>query len=128
MKRVLVIEDNESNRYMIRCLLEQNGFEIVEAVTGEGGVEAAARERFDLIIMDIQLPDINGLEATRRIRQSSGDGDVPIIAVTSYAMTGDKTRAFDAGCTAYIEKPIEPDKFIKHVKKYIKLNKKGTQP
>ena len=118
MKGVLVIEDNDNNLYLIRFILEKNGYEVIEARTGISGVEAAVKEKPDLILMDIQLPDINGYEATRRIRASEADGKVPIIAITSYAMTEDKEKALEAGCTGYIEKPINPETIIMEIEKY----------
>ena len=119
MKRILVIEDNETNLYLIRFMLEKKGYEVVEAREGTAGVGLAIKEKPDLIIMDIQLPDIDGLEATRRIRAGEADGGIPIVALTSYAMTGDRERALAAGCTGYIEKPINPETFITQIEKYL---------
>jgi len=109
VKRVLVIEDNEKNMYLMTFLLEKMGHRVLQAVTGEEGVETAEREVPDLVLMDIQLPGIDGFEATRRIRASVAARDVPIVAVTSFAMTGDRERLLAAGCNGYIEKPIDPD-------------------
>jgi len=117
MKRILVVEDNEANLYLVRFMLEKKGYEVIEAREGIAGVELAIKEKPDLIIMDIQLPDIDGLEATKRIRASEADGDIPIIALTSYAMMGDRERALAAGCTGYIEKPINPETFIAELEK-----------
>jgi two-component system, cell cycle response regulator DivK len=119
MKIILVIEDNENNRYLIGFILRKNGYEVIEARTGEEGVELAIKEKSDLILMDIQLPGIDGLETTRRIRESKADGEIPIIALTSYTMTGDREKALKAGCTGYIEKPINPDTFMSEVEKYL---------
>jgi len=119
MKRILVIEDDETNMYLIGFILRKNGYEVIEARTGEEGVELVIREKPDLVLMDIQLPDIDGLEATKRIRESEADGKIPIIALTSYAMTGDREKALAAGCTGYIEKPINPDTFIGEIEKYL---------
>lgn len=119
MKRILVIEDNETNMYLIGFILRKNGYEVIEARSGEEGVELAIKDKPDLIIMDIQLPGIDGLEATKRIRQSEADGEIPIIALTSYAMTGDREMALSAGCTGYIEKPINTDTFIGEIEKYL---------
>lgn len=116
MKRVLVIEDNTSNIYLIDYILSRTGFEVLKAVTGEEGVELALKEKPDLVLMDIQLPGIDGLEATRRIRRAEGEEHVPIVALTSFAMTGDRERALAAGCTGYIEKPINPETFVDEVK------------
>jgi CheY-like chemotaxis protein len=108
MKEVLVIEDNQDNMRLISYALERSGYAVIGVKTGEEGVELAIRERPCFIIMDINLPGIDGLEATRRIRASEADGDVPIIAITSFAMYGDRNKVLEAGCTAYFEKPIDP--------------------
>jgi len=117
MKRILIVEDNENNMYLISFILKKKGFAILQAKSGEEGIEHACREKPDMIIMDIQLPGMDGLDATRRIRQSGVSGNVPIIALTSYAMTGDREKALDAGCTGYIEKPINPETFIAELEK-----------
>ena len=119
MKRILVVEDNEVNMYLIRFMLEKSGYEVIEAREGAVGVELAIKERPDLIIMDSQLPGIDGLEATERIRASEADSEIPIIALTSFAMAGDRERALTAGCTGYIEKPINPDTFMAEIEKYL---------
>ena len=119
MKRILVVEDNETNLYLIRFMLEKSGYGIIEAKEGAVGVELAIKEKPDLVIMDIQLPDITGLEATKRIRASEADSDIPIIALTSFAMAGDREKALAAGCTGYIEKPINPETFITEIEKYL---------
>jgi len=119
MKRILVIEDNETNMYLIGFILRKNGHEVIEARTGEEGVELAVKEKPDLVLMDIQLPGIDGLEATRRIRKSEADKKVPIVALTSYAMTGDREKSLAASCTGYIEKPINPDTFMGEIEKYL---------
>jgi two-component system cell cycle response regulator DivK len=120
MKKVLVIEDNEKNRYLISFLLKGAGYDVIEAVTGEEGIETALREHPDLILMDIQLPGIDGYETTRRIRASPEGTKVPVIALTSYAMSGDRERALAAGCTGYVEKPINPDTILDEFRKYIR--------
>ena len=119
MKKILVVEDNETNMYLCCRIFKSIGYEVIEARTGEEGVALALKERPDLIIMDIQLPGIDGLETTKRIRESEADGEIPIIALTSYAMAGDKKKALKAGCTGYIEKPINPDTFLGEIKKYL---------
>ena len=111
MKKILVVEDNETNMYLWRRILKNGGYEVIPATSGEEAIELAIKEKPDLILMDIQLPGIDGLEATRRIRKSEVDGEIPIIAITSYAMTGDKEKALSAGYTGYIEKPIDPEVF-----------------
>ena len=119
MKRILIIEDNEDNMYMIKFILEQNNLKVITAQTGSDGYEIALKEKPDLILMDIQLPDINGLEVTKLIRQSEISDLIPIIALSSYAMTGDKQKALDAGCAAYIEKPIDPETIMDSIRKYL---------
>ena len=120
MTKVLVIEDNEKNRYLISFILKGSGYEVIEAITGEEGVEIAIRKRPDLVLMDIQLPGIDGYETTRRIRADSAGEKVPIIALTSYAMTGDRERALAAGCTGYVEKPINPDTILDEIQKFLR--------
>ena len=119
MKKILVVEDNEINMYLCSRILKSSGYEVIEARNGEEGVELAIKEKPDLILMDIQLPDIDGLEATKRIRESEADGEIPIIALTSYAMAGDREKAISVGCTSYIEKPINPETFIAEIEKYL---------
>lgn len=117
--KILVVEDNEQNLYLIKFILEKNGFTVIHAGTGIEGVTMAVNENPDMIIMDIQLPDIDGLEATRRIRKSGANSDLPIVALTSYAMPGDREKALKAGCTGYIEKPINPETIIQEIRKYL---------
>jgi CheY-like chemotaxis protein len=119
MKKILVVEDNQINIYLCSRIIKSSGYEVIEARTGEEGVALALKERPDLIIMDIQLPGIDGLETTKRIRESEADGEIPIIALTSYAMAGDRKKALKAGCTGYIEKPINPETFIAEIKKHL---------
>jgi len=118
MKRILVIEDNEANIYLVRFILEKSGHEVIEARDGASGVARAREPGLDLILVDIQLPDIDGLEVTRRIRGSGADQTVPIVALTSYAMAGDREKALAAGCAGYIEKPIDPETFMTELQKY----------
>lgn len=120
MTKILVVEDNPNNLYLIRFILKKNGFDISEAVTGEEGIIKAAEENPDLILMDIQLPGIDGFETTHRIRAIEKISEIPIIAITSYAMTGDREKALLAGCTGYIEKPIDPDKIISQITEFLK--------
>lgn len=120
MKRILVVEDNEDNFYLIRFILEKNGFEVIEARNGTKGSELAVTEKPDLIIMDVQLPDINGLEVTKKIRASEIGNSIPIVAVTSYAMTGDRDKALKSGCNGYIEKPINPESILEEIMKFLK--------
>jgi CheY-like chemotaxis protein len=115
MKKVLVVEDNADNLRLITYALERHGYEVIAAETGVRGVELAISEHPQFIIMDIELPDIDGVEATRRIRASVADGKIPIIAITSYAMAGDMDRILAAGCTCYFEKPIDPLSIIDQI-------------
>jgi two-component system, cell cycle response regulator DivK len=118
-KRVLVIEDYDDNRRIIREVLTSAGFEVVEAVTGEEGVASALQCQPDLILMDIQLPELDGYEATRRIKAHAELAKVPIIAVTSYALSGDDERARAAGCAAYVTKPFSPRQLLATVKQHL---------
>ena len=119
MKKILVVEDNPSNMYLITYILEKNSFEVIKAETGEEGVVKATEEHPDLVLMDIQLPGIDGFEATQQIRASETNGSLPIIALTSYAMVGDKEKALAMGCTGYIEKPINPDTIIAEILEHL---------
>ena len=119
MKKILVIEDNEDNLYLIKFILESNDYEVIDAREGLAGVQLAIKEKPDLILMDIQLPDINGLEATKKIRASEINDTIPIIALTCYAMPGDKEKALEAGCSGYIEKPIDPETVLSKIQKYL---------
>jgi len=119
MKKILVVEDNETNMYLITFILRKKGYEVLEARSGEEGLELVKKEELDLILMDVQLPGIDGLEATRRIRESEWDGEIPIVALTSHAMVGDREKALAAGCTGYIEKPINPETFMAEIERYL---------
>ncbi len=118
MKKILIVEDNEANMYLFGRILRKAGYEVIEAWSGEEGVEIAIKEKPDLILMDVQLPEMDGLEATKKIRESEAGGEIPIVALTSYAMVGDKQKTLAAGCTGYIEKPINPNTFLAEIKKY----------
>ena len=118
-KRILVIEDQEDNRQIVRDLMTASGYDLIEATTGEEGLAAAARERPDLILMDIQLPGIDGYEVTRRIKANPQLKKIPIIAVTSYALSGDDAKAFAAGCDAYVTKPFVPRQLLAKIREYL---------
>ncbi len=118
-KRILVVEDQEDNRRILRDLLTSVGYEIIEAVTGEEGVALAETGRPDLILMDIQLPGIDGYEATRRVRANPATRQVTIIAVTSYALSGDDVEAREAGCTDYVPKPFSPRALLAKIRQYL---------
>jgi CheY-like chemotaxis protein len=119
---VLVIEDNEQNLYLMRFLLEKNGFTVVEATDGLKGVEMAKETKPNLILLDIQLPRMDGYAVAREIRKNDELAGTPIVAVTSYAMVGDRERVLAAGADGYIEKPIDPEKFIDQIKKHIRFD------
>jgi two-component system cell cycle response regulator DivK len=119
MKRILVIDDHEDNRKILNDLLASAGYEIVEAVTGREGVAMARLHHPDLILMDIQLPEMDGYEATRLIKADSNTELIPIIAVTSYALSGDDAKAFAAGCTGYVTKPFSPRQLLAKVRDHI---------
>jgi two-component system, cell cycle response regulator DivK len=118
-KRILVVEDQEDNRCIVRDLLTSVGYEIVEAVTGEDGVHMAETHVPDLILMDIQLPGIDGYEATRRIKANVALQQIPVIAVTSYALSGDDVKAFEAGCDAYVSKPFSPRALLAKIREFV---------
>lgn len=119
MKTALIIEDNDNNLELIRFILQQAGYRVRFAMTGLEGVQQALTIPPDFIVLDIQLPDINGLEVLKRIRANPIGQNVPIIAMTSYAMSGDKERLLNAGCTSYIEKPIDPMTVIAQIEAVI---------
>jgi len=118
-QRILVVEDQEDNRQILRDLLMNADFEVIEAVDGEAGLEAAAANRPDLILMDIQLPVMDGYEATRRIKADAVLRATPVIAVTSYGLAGDEEKARAAGCDAYISKPYSPRQLLAKVREYL---------
>jgi len=117
--QILVIEDNRDNREILRDLLTSVGYAILEATTGHQGVYVAVTHCPDLILMDIHLPDIDGYEATRRIKAHPALGHIPIIAVTSYALSGDDVKAFQAGCDGYVAKPFNPRTLLATIRTYL---------
>jgi two-component system cell cycle response regulator DivK len=118
--RILVVEDHADNRQIVRDLLTNAGFEMIEAEDGEKGVAAAISERPDLILMDIQLPVLDGYEATRRIKANPDLKAIPIIAVTSYALSGDQAKVIAAGCDAYVPKPYSPRVLLAKIKEFLR--------
>jgi two-component system cell cycle response regulator DivK len=118
-KRILIVEDQEDNRVIMRDLLRTAGYELIEAVDGQEGVQLAQRERPDLILMDIQLPIIDGYEATRRIKAIAELKSTPVIAVTSHALSGDEAKARAAGCDGYVAKPFSPRELLAMVRSYL---------
>jgi two-component system cell cycle response regulator DivK len=119
MSTILVIDDHEDNRRILRDLLTNAGYEVIEALTGEEAVTAAQAHAPALILMDIQLPGIDGYEATRRIKADPALRSIPIIAVTSYALSGDDRKAYEAGCDAYVAKPFSPRALLAKVREYL---------
>ena len=118
-KRILVVEDQDDNRQIIRDLLSAKGYELVEATTGEEGLKLAATGKPDLILMDIQLPGMDGYEVTRRIKAKPELNHIPIIVVTSYALSGDDKKAFDAGCNGYVTKPFSPRVLLAKIREFL---------
>ena len=119
---ILLIEDNAQNSYLTTFILESNGFEVLSVEDGAKGIALAKETNPKLILLDIQLPVMNGYEVATELRKIASLNDVPVIAVTSYAMTGDREKCLAAGCNGYIEKPINPETFISEISEYIKAN------
>jgi two-component system cell cycle response regulator DivK len=119
MPRILVVEDNEDNRDSLSRRLERRGFEVLLAIDGKNGVEMAAAEKPDLILMDMNMPEMDGWEATRKIKAASAADavapDIPVIALTAHAMSGDRERALEAGCSDYHTKPVEFPKLLAQI-------------
>ena len=118
-KTILYVEDNEMNRKIVRDLLKRTAYRLVEANDGEAGVAKALEERPDLILLDIQLPKISGFEATRRLRAEAATANTPIIAITSFALSGDDQKAKEAGATAYLAKPYSPRDLLNLIRKLL---------
>jgi two-component system, cell cycle response regulator DivK len=118
-RRILVVDDQEDNRRILRDLLTASGFEVVEATNGEDGVSLAEARTPDLILMDIQLPGIDGYEATRQIKAKPALSAVPLIVVTSYALSGDDAKAFAAGADGYVSKPFSPRALLAKVREFL---------
>ena len=124
-KVILNVEDNEANRKIVRYLFESKGYKVIEAVDGEEGVRMAEQERPDIILMDVQLPKLSGYEATQRIKANPALRDIPIIAVTSFALSGDDEKAMEAGCDDYIAKPFKPRDLLERVEKLLGAKEVG---
>jgi two-component system cell cycle response regulator DivK len=120
MKQILVVEDTADNRQILRDLLTSAGYALIEAMDGGAGVAAAIEHLPDLILMDIQLPVLDGYEATRRIKAHAATAKIPIIAVTSYALSGDEAKARAAGCDGYIAKPFSPRQLLATVREFLR--------
>ena len=117
--KILYIEDNDQNFYLVDFILNSRGYDIVRARDGNEGIEIAGSLQADLILLDIQLPEMDGYFVAQALRSNPDLYSVPIVAVTSYAMTGDREKAFEAGCTGYIEKPINPSTFAQQIDEYL---------
>jgi two-component system, cell cycle response regulator DivK len=118
-KNILLVEDNEVNRRLAGFLLRSHGYEVREATTAAAAFEMVEKERPDLIVMDIQLPGMDGLEVTKKLKDQPATADIPVIAVTSYAMKGDREKALAAGCAGYVTKPIDKNTFIQEVAAHV---------
>ena len=118
-KRILVVEDQEDNRQIMRDLLTANDYEMTEAENGQEALAAVAKDRPDLILMDIQLPVMDGYEATRRIKADPSLSSIPVIAVTSYALSGDEVKARAAGCNDFVPKPFSPRQLLAKIRQYL---------
>ena len=118
-KKILVIEDNEQNLYLTTYLLEKHGYEVIQARDGRQGIELAGQVEPDLILLDIQLPGMDGYAVARELRNHPDLSHVPIVAVTSHAMAGDREQVLAAGCQGYIEKPINPRTFVSQIEEHL---------
>ena len=118
-RKILIVEDNEQNLYLETFLLEKQNYEVLQARNGEQGLKMAVSDHPDLILLDIQLPVMDGYEVARRLKGDSKTKSIPVVAVTSYAMAGDREAVLATGCEGYIEKPIDPDRFVDQVKAFL---------
>jgi len=114
-KKILLVEDNPVNRRLAEFLLRSQGYQVRSATTAQEAFDTIKAERPDLILMDVQLPGMDGLEATKKLKEEPTTRDIPVVAVTSYAMKGDREKALAAGCSGYITKPIDKDTFVQEV-------------
>jgi two-component system cell cycle response regulator DivK len=117
--KILIIEDNEQNMYLLTFLLNRHGHVALQACDGRQGIELAQKENPDLVLLDIQLPQMDGYAVAREIKAIQMLAGIPIVAVTSYAMVGDREKTIAAGCSGYIEKPINPDTFIEQISEFL---------
>ena len=118
--KALLVEDNENNRYLAQFLLEREGFAVTVALNGKQALEAARREKPDVVVMDIQMPEMDGYETAARFKSDKELADIPLVGVSSFAMPGDRARALEVGFAGYIEKPINPETFGQEVKRFLK--------
>jgi len=124
--RILVIEDNEKNLYLVTFILEKHGYQVVQARDGQTGIELAHQTKPDLILLDIQLPVMDGYAVAQELTKNEALRAIPIVAVTSYAMLGDRERILEAGCSGYVEKPINPATFLDEIEQYLPAGKKDN--
>jgi two-component system, cell cycle response regulator DivK len=117
--KILIIEDNEQNLYLLSFIFNKHGYVVETARDGGEGIIAALGSKPDLILLDIQLPGMDGYAVARCLKSHPGLSDIPIVAVTSYAMMGDREKAIESGCTGYIKKPIDPERFMSQVEEYL---------
>ena len=125
--KILVIEDNERNLYLTTFILENNGYEVVQARDGRKGIELAGQVKPALILLDIQLPVMDGYTVVRELKSNPALADVPIVAVTSYAMVGNREKCLEAGFVGYITKPIDPETFVAEMEKYLSAKNNGSE-
>ena len=119
MKTIIYVEDNEANRMLVRDLLKRTKYKLLEAFDGEAGVAAALEHKPDLILMDVQLPKLSGIDATRRLRAEAATAAIPILVITSFALSGDDQKAREAGATAYLAKPYSPRDLLALIRKIL---------
>jgi two-component system cell cycle response regulator DivK len=117
--KILIIEDNEQNLYLLTFILKKHDYEVLQALNGLDGIEKVKKTSPDMILLDIQLPEMDGYEVARELRKIPESKIIPIIAITSYAMAGDREKALEAGCTGYLTKPINPDTFISSIEEFL---------
>src|SRR5215472_13679210 len=125
-QRILLVEDNDNNRYLAQFLLEREGFSVAVAVTGKQALEAAKLAKPDLVVMDIQMPDMDGYETAEHFKRDPALAEVPLVGVSSFAMVGDRAKALKVGFAGYIEKPINPDTFAREVNQFLKSHPSDT--
>ncbi len=125
MANILLIEDNEQNMYLCTFILESRRHLVKQAWSGREGVAAARNEPPDLIILDIQLPEMDGYAVARELKKDPATAGIPVVAVTSYAMAGDRDRVLAAGCDGYMEKPINPETFIREIERHLTSSERG---
>lgn len=125
---ILLIEDNEQNRYLATFLLEKHGYRVTHAGDGRAGIALATSQVFDLILLDVQLPLLDGHAVARALRTDPVLMQVPIVAVTSYAMAGDRERLLAEGCNGYLEKPIDPDTFVADIARFLSPSQRPRTP